>query len=112
MTPKGRLGHDALLGHRARHSTSLARCGCARQVDRFASARFERSLIPRPCGRWSRRTVTAAARPVLLLRGSDGDQEDPLAQGAGRDWLLRQLAIAWCAVEIVSVYQRTVPHSG
>ena len=50
------------------------------------------------------------ARPVLLLRGSDGDQEDPLSQGAGRDWLLRQLAIPGVPVEIVSVYQRTVPH--
>jgi uroporphyrinogen-III synthase len=49
-------------------------------------------------------------RPVLLLRGSDGDQEDPHSQGAGRDWLLRQLAMSGVAVEILSVYQRTVPH--
>ena len=48
-------------------------------------------------------------KPVLLLRGSDGDQEDPSSQGSGRDWLLRQLAMSGVAVEILSVYQRCVP---
>ncbi len=48
-------------------------------------------------------------KPVLLLRGSDGDQEDPGSQGSGRDWLLRQLALSGVAVEILSVYQRSVP---
>jgi uroporphyrinogen-III synthase len=48
-------------------------------------------------------------KPVLLLRGSDGDQEDPNSQGSGRDWLLRQLALSGVHVEILSVYQRCVP---
>jgi len=48
-------------------------------------------------------------KPVLLLRGSDGDQEDPSLQGSGRDWLLRQLALSGVHVEILSVYQRCVP---
>ena len=48
-------------------------------------------------------------KPVLLLRGSDGDQEDPSSQGSGRDWLLRQLAMSGVTVDILSVYQRSVP---
>jgi len=48
-------------------------------------------------------------RPVLLLRGSDVDQADANSQGSGRDWLLRQLALSGIAVEILSVYQRTMP---
>lgn len=50
-----------------------------------------------------------ALRPVLLLRGSDADQVDVHAQGAGRDWLLRQLAMNAVPVDILSVYQRSVP---
>ena len=48
-------------------------------------------------------------RPVLLLRGSDADQADDKSQGAGRDWLLRQLAQSHIPVEILSVYQRSMP---
>lgn len=50
-----------------------------------------------------------AQRPVLLLRGGDADQVDVNAQGAGRDWLLRQLALNAIPVDILSVYQRSVP---
>jgi uroporphyrinogen-III synthase len=48
-------------------------------------------------------------RPVLLLRGSDADQADVNSQGAGRDWLLRQLMLKQIPVEILSVYQRSMP---
>ena len=48
-------------------------------------------------------------RPVLLLRGSDADQSDVNSQGAGRDWLLRQLILKQIPVEILSVYQRSMP---
>lgn len=48
-------------------------------------------------------------RPVLLLRGGDADQVDVNAQGAGRDWLMRQLALNAIPVDILSVYQRSVP---
>jgi uroporphyrinogen-III synthase len=49
------------------------------------------------------------SRPVLLLRGSDADQADVNFQGTGRDWLLRQLALKQIPVEILSVYQRSLP---
>ena len=48
-------------------------------------------------------------RPVLLLRGSDDHQVDTHSQGTGRDWLLRQLIANQIPVEILSVYQRSMP---
>jgi uroporphyrinogen-III synthase len=50
-----------------------------------------------------------ALRPVLLLRGSDADHIDVNTQGAGRDWLLRQLGMKEIPVDILSVYQRSIP---
>ncbi len=48
-------------------------------------------------------------RPVLLLRGSDADQENLDSQGVGRDWLAKQLALIDVPVETLSVYQRSKP---
>ena len=48
-------------------------------------------------------------RPVLLLRGSDGDKPASADEGIGRDWLIKQLEGAGIGVDNVAVYQRHVP---
>lgn len=48
-------------------------------------------------------------RPVLLLRGSDADQENLDGQGVGREWLAKQLAMRDVPVEMLAVYQRSIP---
>ena len=50
-----------------------------------------------------------AGRPVLLLRGSDGDKPASAAEGIGRDWLIKQLEGAGIRVDSVAVYQRSLP---
>jgi len=49
------------------------------------------------------------SQPVLILRGSQADQQDFAAQGVGRDWLMQQLAQAGVAVQTWAVYQRVCP---
>ena len=48
-------------------------------------------------------------RPVLLLRGSDGDKPATADEGIGRDWLMKQLDSANLQVDSVAVYQRNLP---
>ena len=48
-------------------------------------------------------------QPVLILRGSQADQQDTAAQGVGRDWLMQQLSQAGVEVDTWAVYQRVCP---
>ncbi|CAN1522227.1 HemD Uroporphyrinogen-III synthase [Burkholderiaceae bacterium] len=48
-------------------------------------------------------------RPVLLLRGSDGDKPATADEGIGRDWLMKQLDSVNLQVDSVAVYQRNLP---
>ena len=48
-------------------------------------------------------------KPVLILRGSEADQDESAAQGVGRDWLMQQLAQAGVTVDTLAVYQRGCP---
>ena len=48
-------------------------------------------------------------KPVLILRGSEADQDESAAQGVGRDWLMQQLSQAGVTVNTLAVYQRGCP---
>jgi uroporphyrinogen-III synthase len=50
-----------------------------------------------------------AQQPVLLLRGSDADKPDSMAEGVGRDWLMQQLQAKGVGVQTLAVYERDVP---
>ena len=48
-------------------------------------------------------------KPVLILRGSEADQDESAALGVGRDWLMLKLSQAGVTVDTLAVYQRGCP---
>lgn len=51
--------------------------------------------------------VQAGSKPVLIVRGQDGDtQPDAALNGTGRDWLAQQLQAAGASAQFVVAYER------
>ena len=65
-----------------------------------------RDLVERGLAVWSE---DAARRPVLIVRGQDGEATESPVTGTGRDWLAQQLEVEGASVQFVIAYERRPP---
>ena len=54
-------------------------------------------------------TQVQAGRPVLIVRGQDGEATERPVTGTGRDWLAQQIEGAGASVQFVVAYERRPP---